>query len=159
MIKAIVADEMLEKIPKVSLTEPPPEIPPGNNIFEKPALTKLAFFDKQIKWLMTQDISDSFKARLYQDTLSKAGEVYKNITNKKTAVPVETEDESIDLEKNKNEIELLKNELLSLKKQKKKRKKVIVSPKHSPIAGRTKSKLRGIQKKTRKLDVYGGFKL
>lgn len=154
MIKAVVSDEMLEKAPKVPLTAPP-EIPSGNSIFEKPSLTKLAFFDKQIKWLMEQDISDSFKARLYQDTLSKAGEVYKNITNKKIVDPVETSDETTDLEKNKKEIELLKNEVVALKKQKK---KLLVLPKFSPIAGRTKSRLKGIEKNTRKLGVYGGFK-
>ena len=73
MIKAIVTNEMMEKNP------PPPEIPPQTTIFSDPAMTKLSFYDKQLKWFMAQNIEESLKERLYQDMLSKARELYNNI--------------------------------------------------------------------------------
>ena len=73
MIKAVVTNEMMEKNP------PPPEIPPQTSIFSDPAITKLAYYDKQLKWFMSQDIEESLKEKLYQDMLSKARELYNNI--------------------------------------------------------------------------------
>ena len=151
MIKAIVSND-------IGTSLSPPEIPPETNIFSQPALTKLAFFDKQLKWIMEQNINDSFKTKIYQDTLSKAAEVYKSITNKKTAEPVNVPKDTdfVESEKNQNQIESLKKEIEALKKRKKEK---VVTFKHSPIAGRTKSKLKTIKKRTKSLAVYGGFKI
>ena len=115
MIKAIVSNSIEN--------EAPDEISPENSIFSQPALTKLSFFDKQIKWLLKQNIHDSFKSQLYQDILSKASDVYKTVKNENRNFsplslpppPLAEFTDSVDLqnelEKNKLEIETLKKEL------------------------------------------------
>ena len=82
----------------------------------------------------------------------------KNITNKKTAEPVNVPKDTdfVESEKNQNQIESLKKEIEALKKRNKEK---VVTVKHSPIAGRTKSKLKTIKKRTKSLAVYGGFKI
>ena len=81
MIKAIVSNEMLQNDP------PPPEISPQASMFSDPALTKLSFYDKQLKWFMRQNIEESLKERLYQDMLARARELYNNIKGEKPLPP------------------------------------------------------------------------
>ena len=81
MIKAIVTNEMIQKDP------PPPEIPPQSSMFSDPAMSKLGYYDKQIKWFMRQDIPESYKERLYQDMLTKATELFNNIRGGKPPPP------------------------------------------------------------------------
>ena len=81
MIKAIVTNEMIQKDP------PPPEIPPQSSMFSDPAMSKLGYYDKQLKWFMRPDLPESYKERLYQDMLTKATELFNNIRGGKPPPP------------------------------------------------------------------------
>ena len=81
MMKAIVTDEMVQKDP------PPSEISSQTSMFSDPSMGKLAFYDRQIKWFMRQDIEESLKERLYQDMLAKAKALYNNIKGVKPPPP------------------------------------------------------------------------